>query len=154
MPKKINVVNESISIGASADWICGRDGYYRCQFKIPLLPPSINHYILHPAQGIHIKSAEAKAFERDFGIFSGGYWCNGEKFAVTFQFFPGPGAKGDVDNRNKVLLDCIAKAGMLRNMKGEELSDAWVKRLTVDICDSQADRERGPLTLVTIEAIK
>jgi Holliday junction resolvase RusA-like endonuclease len=124
----------------------------RCSFKIPLLPPSVNHYVTHGG-GYHRKSAEAKAFERDFPIFSSGYSVNGDQFAVTFKFFPGRKQKGDVDNRNKVLLDCIAKAGMLRDLKGKELSDAWVKRLTVEIHDSKEDRERGPRTEVTIEAI-
>lgn len=143
---------KEISIGSSADWDAGREGYYRCDFKIPMLPPSVNHYVTHGG-GFHRKSAEAKAFERDFTLFSGGNQVTGERFAVTFKFFPGPKQKGDVDNRNKVLLDCIARAGMLRNAKGKELSDAWVKRITVEIHDSEADRERGPLTLVTIEAM-
>lgn len=139
-------------IGASAHWVAGREGYYRCDFRLPLLPPSVNHYVTHGG-GFHRKSAEATAFERDFAILKPPYWVNGKYFAVTFKFFVGPKQKGDVDNRNKVLLDCIAKAGMLRNGKGEELSDAWVKRLTVEIHDSEEDRKRGPSTEITIEAI-
>lgn len=123
------------------------------EFKIPMLPPSVNHYIQHKAEGVHVKSAEAKAFERDFPIFSRGLFVTGDYFAVSFVFFPGPKQKGDVDNRNKVLLDCIAKAGMLRDKKGKELSDAWVKKLSVTIYDSKDDRTLGPLTLVTIEAM-
>ena len=141
-----------VEIGASASYRSDGKGYYRCDFKIPLMPPSVNHYLNHGG-GFHRKSAEAKAFERDFPLFSNGYKVTGEQFAVTFKFFPGPKQKGDVDNRNKVLLDCIAKAGMLRSLKGEELSDAWVKRLTVEIHDSKEDREQGPLTLVTIERL-
>jgi|HubBroStandDraft_1064217.scaffolds.fasta_scaffold311593_1 Holliday junction resolvase RusA-like endonuclease len=152
-PQKAAKVNvEKPVISASADYHCDGSGYYRCDFWMPLLPPSVNHYVTHGG-GFHRKSAEAKAFERDFTLFNGGYSVNGERFHVTFKFFPGPKQKGDVDNRNKVLLDCIAKAGMLRNFKGEELSDAWVKRLTVEIHDSDKDREQGPKTFVTIEAI-
>jgi Holliday junction resolvase RusA-like endonuclease len=58
-----------------------------------------------------------------------------------------------VDNRNKCLLDCIAKAGMLRDRKGKELSDAWVKRLVVEIHDSAEERRTGPRTVVQIEAL-
>lgn len=119
-------------------------------FSMPMLPPSVNHYVLHPAEGVHIKSKEAKAFERDFPLWSRGRYVTGENFSVAIQFIPGKKQKGDVDNRNKCLLDCIAKAGMLRNRKGEELSDAWVKRLLVEILE---DRNQGPKTIVTIEAL-
>lgn len=141
-------------IGATMDYGTGINGGapYRVEFQIPLLPPSVNHYVTHGG-GFHKKSPAAKAFERDFPIFSAGYFVVGERFAVTFHFTPGPKDKGDIDNRNKCLLDCIAKAGMLRNRKGEELSDAWVKRLTVEIHDSAEERATGPRTLVKIEAL-
>jgi Holliday junction resolvase RusA-like endonuclease len=118
-----------------------------------MLPPSVNHYVQHKAQGVHVKTKQAKAFERDFQLWSRGDFVIGERFALTFCFIPGPGDKGDIDNRNKCLLDCIAKAGMLRNRKGEDLSDAWVKRLTVEIHDSAEARQEGPKTLVKIEAM-
>jgi len=44
----------------------------RLQFEIPMLPPSVNHYVQHKAQGVHVKTAQAKAFERDFPLFSRG----------------------------------------------------------------------------------
>lgn len=119
-------------------------------FSMPMLPPSVNHYVLHPAEGVHIKSKEAKAFERDFPLWSRGRYVTGENFSIAIKLIPGKRQKGDVDNRNKCLLDCIAKAGMLRNRKGEELSDAWVKRLLVEILE---DRNQGPKTIVTIEAL-
>jgi Holliday junction resolvase RusA-like endonuclease len=125
----------------------------RLQFEIPMLPPSVNHYVQHKAQGVHVKTAQAKAFERDFPLFSRGGFVIGEQFSVVFHFVPGPGDKGDVDNRNKCLLDCIAKAGMLRNRKGKELSDAWVKRMVVEIHDSAEERRTGPRTVVQIEAL-
>jgi Holliday junction resolvase RusA-like endonuclease len=99
---------------------------------------------------VHIKSKEAKAFERDFPLWSRGRYVTGENFSIAIKLIPGKRQKGDVDNRNKCLLDCIAKAGMLRNRKGEELSDAWVKRLLVEILE---DRNQGPKTIVTIEAL-
>ena len=138
------------------------------KFSIPLIAPSVNHYISHTTKinrktGIactfHEKSTEAKAFERDFlrvlpaGARNSFVSSISKRFAITLEIYPPKGAKGDVDNRNKVLLDCIAAAGMLRDGKNEKLSDAWVKRLTIEIHDSQEDREYGPLTLVKIEAI-
>jgi len=125
-------------------------------FEIPMLPPSVNHYVEHPTAGVHRKSAAAKAWERDFPIFSRGRFVQSENglFIVTLIFTPGPGDKGDVDNRNKSTLDCIAKAGMMRNAKGKAVSDAWIKRLVVEIHDSLEDRKNGPKTEITIEAFK
>jgi Holliday junction resolvase RusA-like endonuclease len=121
---------------------------------IPLLPPGVNHYVEHPAAGVHVKSKAAKAWERDFPIFSRGQFIIGRRFAVTLRFTFGPGNRGDVDGFAKLLLDCCAKAGIFRNPKGQWLSDAWVKCLTVEILDSDQDRKRGPQTEITIEALE
>lgn len=124
-------------------------------FEIPLMPPSVNHYIEHPSAGVHKKSAAAKSFECQFPIFARDLFVVSEsgRFSVSLEFWPGAGARGDVDNRNKVLLDCIAARGMLRKPNGKECSDAWIKRMSVEINDSAADRARGPLTRITIEAM-
>jgi len=126
-----------------------------CWFKIPLLPPSVNHYVEHPAAGVHRKSAAAKAWERDFPLFAGSLYCVSPsgRFHVTLEFTPGPGSKGDVDNYNKLPLDCCAKRGMFRNAKNEPVSDAWVKWLEVKIHDLPGEREHGPQTKITIEAM-
>jgi Holliday junction resolvase RusA-like endonuclease len=120
---------------------------------IPMLPPSVNHYLEHPTEGVHIKSAAAKAWERDWPIFARGQFITGERFAVILRYTFGPGDRGDVDNFNKLPLDCAAKSGMFRNAKGEWLSDAWVKRLTVEIFDEPADRKKGPKTEIIISSI-
>lgn len=127
-------------------------------FRLPMLPPSVNHQTEHPWKGVHKKSPAAKAWEQQFKAMlpaeARGQYVIGERFAAILKFFPGPGDRGDVDNRNKLLLDCCAKAGMLRGIDGRQLSDAWFKRLVVDICDTPADRQRGPATEVTIEVIE
>jgi len=129
----------------------------RLIFSIPMLPPSVNHYIEHPAKGIHKKSPAAKAWEQDFLAMlpaaARGEYVTGNRFSVTLRFVPGPGDRGDVDNRNKLVLDCCAAAGMFRDPKGRQLSDAWVKKLTVELHDSTQDRQNGPETHVTIEAM-
>ena len=118
-----------------------------------MLPPGVNHYVEHPAEGVHIKSRAAKAWERDFPKFSRGQFVTGRRFAVTLRLTFGPGGRGDVDGFAKLPLDCAAKAGMLRDSKGKWLSDAWVKRLLVEILDSDEDRKRGPQTEIIIEPI-
>lgn len=123
-------------------------------FRLPLLPPSVNHYVSHGGAA-HIKTPETKAFERDFAYLAPkGIEVIGERFHVTLDIFPGPRGRGDVDNRNKVVLDCIAAAGMLVRANGSARSDAWVKRLTVTIHDKPEERALGPSTEVTIEALE
>jgi len=118
-------------------------------FTIPLLPPSVNHYVTHQG-GKHFKSAEAKAWERDFPLFSKGQFVNGETFMVTIILTPGAKQKGDIDNYSKLVLDCIAKAGMLRNLKGQKLTDAAIKSLHIELIE---DRKNGPKTEITIERL-
>lgn len=123
-------------------------------FSIPMLPPSVNHYVEHPAQGVHRKSAAAKAWERDWPLFAKGQFVQGERFFVAIRYTFGPRDRFDVDNLNKMVLDCISKSGMLRDMKGKWLSDAWIKYMTVEIRDSKDDRKTGPKTDVEIAAIE
>lgn len=146
-----------VVIGSTSDSVLGHNGEhpYRVEFGIPMLPPSVNHYVEHPAAGVHRKSTAAKAFENQFPIFARDLYVVSAsgRFAVTLDYWPGPGGRGDVDNYNKLILDCIAARGMLRDAKGKELSDAWVKRLTVEIHDSSTDRKFGPRTAVKIEEL-
>lgn len=122
-----------------------------------MLPPSVNHYLEHPAKGVHLKSPAAKAWERDFMAMlpasARGEFVTGNRFKISIVLTFGPGDRGDLDNFPKQILDCCAKAGMIRDPKGNVLSDAWFKRLVVDICDSPQDRKLGPQTQVAIEAI-
>jgi Holliday junction resolvase RusA-like endonuclease len=136
----------------------------RLAFSIPLLPPSVNHYVTHTpyqdretgtAKVYRQKSAEAKAWERDFGMFARDLYVVSQsgRFAVRLDFTPGPGESGDVDNYNKLPIDCCAKRGMLRDGKGKPKSDAWVKHLDIWIHDSPKERATGPRTEIVIEAM-
>lgn len=126
----------------------------RVVFTIPLTPPSVNHYVNHGG-GFHRKSAEAKAWERDFALFSRQQYVVSQsgRFRAILEYFLAPGESGDVDNFNKCVLDCAAKAGMFLDGKRKVRSDAWVKEMQVFIRDTQLDREKGPLTRITIEAL-
>ena len=121
---------------------------------IPLTPPSVNHYTSHGG-GFHRKSVEAKAWESAFPLFSQKQYVvsDCQRFSVTLDIFLGPNERGDSDNFPKCVLDCIAKAGMLRNAKLKPVSDAWVKKLSVNINDMPKDRKLGPMTRITIEAL-
>jgi len=104
---------------------------------------------------IHQKTPEARAWERDFPLFARQKYVvsDAPRFRVAIQIFFAPREHGDVDNFAKCVLDCIAAHGMLRGADLKELSDAHVRELTVALYDSKADREKGPLTRITIEAL-
>lgn len=136
----------------------------RAAFSIPLLPPSVNHYVTHtPYQDretgqpkvFRQKSEEAKAWNRDFPLFSRQLYVVSQsgRFEMRIDYTPGPGESGDVDNYNKLPLDCCAKAGMLRDAKGKQKSDAWVKHLDIWVHDSPEERATGPRTEIVIEAM-
>lgn len=122
--------------------------------EIPMLPPSVNHYVEHKAQGVHVKSSRAKAWERDWPIFSRGAYVQGSRFAARIAYIFGPGDSYDVDNLNKCVLDCAAKSGMLRNLKGSWLTDNHFKQLSVTILDTELDRRQGPKTIFKIEVLE
>lgn len=130
----------------------------RLVFTIPLTPPSVNHYTQHitvRGKTMHLKSAEAKAWERDFPLFSRQQYVVSDikRFGVTLEIYLAPGERGDIDNFPKCVLDCIAKAWMLRDKNLGVLSDATIKELTLRINDSEVHRAQGPLTRITIEAL-
>lgn len=127
------------------------------KITIPMLPPSVNHYIKHAVvrgKQRHFKTPETEAWERDFGYFVRGQYVIGKRFAVILRFRMGEGDGFDVDNLNKCTLDCAAKAGTIRNKKGDWLSDRWFKRLTVEILDTEQDRALGQQTEIIIEALQ
>lgn len=128
----------------------------RVDFTIDILPPSVNHYLDH-GKG-HGKTAESKLFCDTFAIMTRKLKnqfvvAESGRFQVELHYWPGPRGRGDVDNRNKLPLDCCAKAGMFRNRKGELLSDAWVKKLAIEIHDNEDERAIGPEMRIIIEAL-
>jgi Holliday junction resolvase RusA-like endonuclease len=129
----------------------------RLDFIIEYLPPSVNHYIDH-GRG-HGKTAEAILFCDRFAIDirklkNPQPYVIADRFQVELHFWPGPKGKGDVDNGNKLPLDCCAKAALFRNSRGHILSDAWVKRLKVEIHDEGEERAQGPEMRIIIEPLE
>jgi crossover junction endodeoxyribonuclease RusA len=93
-------------------------------FMIPLVPPSVNHYVKHTRTGIHYVTAEAKSFKEAVWV------CCREKMPnanwIEIAVYLGKGQKLDVDNGNKVILDGLKEAGVIK-------SDASLKHLTIDL---------------------
>jgi Holliday junction resolvase RusA-like endonuclease len=97
-------------------------------FSVPIIPPSVNHYVKHTKAGVHYKDKKAtEAFEQCLALAvhqSGS--VVGEIFKVTAVVTLGPGQKLDVDNPNKLILDSLKRAGAFVSPAGKELSDSWV----------------------------
>ena len=124
------------------------------QFTVPMCPPSVNDYVRHFRSGRHVKTKEARTWEQEAALAIreqlDGLHVVGKRFFVVLDIWLGAGMRLDVDNGNKCALDAIAANGLLRNKKGERMSDSHIKRLTVNIHDSEKDRAIGPRTDIEI----
>jgi crossover junction endodeoxyribonuclease RusA len=98
----------------------------RVSFTVPLVPPSVNHYVKHTRSGRHYVTAEAKAFKSAVSIFAAKHRGSQDssECLVEINVYLGRGARGDVDNFAKVCLDGLVEAGVLR-------SDSEVQKLTL-----------------------
>jgi len=122
------------------------------EFTVPLVPPTVNHYIKHTRSGKHYVTGEAQAFKDAVAIFARGQFVKAKKFAVTIRIVFGKGDRGDWDNFPKLVCDGLACAGVFRDLKGKRVSDAHVKdgRVILD-CDSRP--EQGETHIIVSPAL-
>lgn len=111
---------------------------------IPMVPPSVNHYVKHFRNGAHVVQPAAKSFKYAVAMLSKD--CEhftGKKttYTVTLGIFLGPKQKGDIDNFPKVVLDSLKDAGIIH-------TDAAVKHLHVSL----ARDHDNPRTEIEVEA--
>jgi len=129
-------------------------------FTVPLVPPSVNHYVKHTRSGRHYVTADAKAFKSAISIFCPlGSHVVGSMFEVEAVVYLGEGQRGDVDGFGKLILDGLAEAAVFqRNRPGhksarfpirQQLSDAYV---TDFILRKRRDR-KNPRTEITVRAL-
>lgn len=123
----------------------------RLQFAVPLVPPSVNHYVKHFRNGGHVKTGEAQAFKDAVALYARHDYCEGKEFAVAIRVILGRGDRGDVDNFPKLVLDGLADCGAFQSSKGNPLSDAHVRDLRV-IVDRKSRPARGS-TAIIVEAL-
>jgi crossover junction endodeoxyribonuclease RusA len=120
-------------------------------FTVPLVPPSVNHYVKHTRTGRSYITTEATAFKAEIAFYARGMALSAKTFSVRIAVTLPKGARGDVDNFPKLCLDGLADCGMFLNRKGERVSDAYVRHLVVDLdTDSRPDEGR---TVITVEAL-
>jgi crossover junction endodeoxyribonuclease RusA len=91
---------------------------------VPLLPPSVNHYVKHTRNGRHYVTKEAAAFKDAVALFSKGQQIRLEAYYIEIWFNLGKGVKLDLDNAPKLVLDGLVAAGVIH-------SDAAVTDLTL-----------------------
>jgi Holliday junction resolvase RusA-like endonuclease len=140
--------------------------YVRLHISVPLIPPSINHYVKHTRLGVHYVTKEAKAFKDAVVIFTRGRHVVANAFSVTIAVFLGNTHGGrklkngtrievpqklDCDNAAKVVLDALETSRVFEapKPKGKKLSDAAVSVLKV----SRFHDPKNPRTEITIEAL-
>jgi crossover junction endodeoxyribonuclease RusA len=95
------------------------------RFTVPLVPPTVNHYVRHLRSGRHIVTPEAIAYKDAVAILSQGQQVDARAYSVGLGIFLGKGDKGDIDNFPKLVLDGL-KGHVFR-------SDAQVRRLVVNL---------------------
>lgn len=111
-------------------------------FTVPLVPPSVNHYVKHTRTGRHYVTKEAKAFKEAIVLLAPRNSQPAKRYRVVLSVFLGAGARGDVDNFGKCPLDALVSAGVIH-------SDAAVESLTIN---KFRDKE-NPRTEITVEAL-
>ena len=99
------------------------------EFVVPLLPPSVNHYVKHSRAGRHYVTAEAKAFKEAVKILGPKFMVGNKKsiYATKFIFELGKGIKGDGSNFLKVLEDALVDAGIIHS-DAAIMQQHWFKK--------------------------
>lgn len=95
-------------------------------FSVPLIPPSVNHYVKHTRSGKHYVTAEARAFKQAVAIFASGRSISAKEYSLEIRVFFGKGQKGDGDNLFKVPADGLKECGAIH-------SDAAIKRWSIEV---------------------
>jgi Holliday junction resolvase RusA-like endonuclease len=94
------------------------------EINVPLLVPSVNHYVKHTRAGVHFKTKEAIAFRDAVYFKSRGQAVEAEEYDVTITLVLGKKVRLDIDNSAKLALDSLVYAGVIH-------SDAAVMELHI-----------------------
>lgn len=84
-------------------------------FCVPLIPPSVNHYVKHTRDGRHYVTAEAKAFKQAIPICARQRFVRHKYYSIEIYVNIGPGQKIDLDNCSKVILDGLVEGGQIHS---------------------------------------
>jgi crossover junction endodeoxyribonuclease RusA len=108
---------------------------------VPLVPPSVNHYVKHTRQGRHYVTREGRAFKEAVALFARGRQVRAKRYELEAAIYLGHGQRGDGDNFWKVIADGLVDAGVIRS---DAAVTDWILRKR---------RDRGnPRTEITVRA--
>ena len=93
-------------------------------FQVPLVPPSVNHYVKHTRNGKHYTTAESRSFKDAVALYARGQHIEEGPYKVQISLLLGKSQRLDIDNGLKVSLDALVFAGVID-------SDANVKELHI-----------------------
>jgi crossover junction endodeoxyribonuclease RusA len=85
------------------------------EFTVPLVPPTVNHYVKHTRTGRHYVTKEAKAFKAAVASLAGCRQVPCKWYSVKIHIYLGAKQKLDLDNCAKVVLDGLAEAGTIHS---------------------------------------
>lgn len=118
-----------------------KTGDVTLRLKVPLIPPSVNHYVKHTRSGRHYRTGEADAWFEAVATAAGGRKLNGDAYDVSATITLGARQRGDVDNFAKCLLDGLVKCGVID-------TDHKVVRLLLRRVSNR--RASGPMTEIVV----
>lgn len=85
------------------------------EFTVPLVPPSVNHYVKHTHSGGHYVTKEAKAFKAAIPICAKQRQVRHKAYAIEIYVMLGYAQKLDIDNAAKVILDGLVEGGQIHS---------------------------------------
>ncbi len=94
-------------------------------FTVPLVAPSVNHYVKHTRSGHHYVTNEAQAFKEAVALCERRQYVAAKEYEVEVKVFLGRKQKGDLDNFGKVCLDSLVAANVIH-------TDSAVTRLVME----------------------
>lgn len=82
-------------------------------FTVPMVAPSVNHYVKHTRTGRHYVTPESDVFKRYVAQFARGAQIRWASYEVHITIYLAAKQKGDIDNFPKCVLDGMVKAEVI-----------------------------------------
>ena len=107
-----------MNLSQKGSYVCNSQ-MNRVSFTVPLVPPSVNHYVRHFRSDGHKVTDEATAFKLGSLLRGQSLLRPCQAIQRTLYIVLGKGDRGDRDNFPKLCLDGLADAGVFRDPRGK-----------------------------------
>ncbi len=108
---------------------------------VPLVPPSVNHYVKHTRRGRHYLTREGREYKRVLAVFARGQALPAKSYELEAVIYLGLGQRGDGDNFWKVIADGLVEAQVIHS---DAAVEDWILRKRRD--------PDNPRTEITVRA--